>query len=382
MTSRTTQHPSALDAGAPTFPFGKLSPVEFETLVCFLLQHELRHRNLHRFTDAAQMPGVGDRGRDIALLRDGVVCGAVQCKKHKSRFTKRMLIKELVKFSMHALIDESLIPNRNDFTYHFYLAGELTEPAALLVHGYSIGIEAEIENGAIAHAVASLMGEHEALRSFLDAHDLTEVVAVLRGLEIGVTAHGDLARRLQDAPSLIATFFRVQRVIDYAGAEALLRRALTDDRSGQMSAEKEAMEPRVVVESEKPQSKSPGLVARTYLRIQRGMARPTPGRCFATIGYGLLRALSSSLNIASISLSGIFFIAMMNGAMVFGIFGFIFLIPLATFSVFMGVSCRDHRRALRRHSRMPSPTAIATIDWGVPSALVISTTLACVIRLA
>lgn len=391
MTSRREQNPTALDSGVQAFPFGELSPFDFEVLVRFLLQHELQHQNLHRFTSVAQMPGVGDRGRDFTLFRDGVICGAVQCKKLKARFTKRMLIRELVKFSMHALLDPSLIPDRDDFTYHFYLAGELTESATLLVHGYPIGIDAEIENGSIAQAVGAHIGDHQAFRHFLDAYDVNEVAALLRGLSVSVFTQCELARRLQDAPHLISTFFRVQTVIDYAGAQVLLRQALTDCGFGQMSAEsrggsrahseREDLEPRVVVVSESIRAKPLGLIARACLRLRRGIARPTPGPCLATIGYGLLRALSCSVNIAALSLSAIFFIAMMNGAMRFGICGMIFLIPLATFAVFMGVSCRDHRRELRRHSRMPSPAAIATIDWGVPSALVIATTLACVICL-
>lgn len=393
MTSPRAQAPTALASGVLRFPFGELSHPDFETLVRFLLEHELQQQDHgHRFTNVAQMPGVGDRGRDIILYRDDAVCGVVQCKRNKSRFTKRMLIKELVGFSMHALMDSSLIPNRHDFSYHLYVAGELSETAALLVHGYPAGIEAEIAGGAIAGAVTAHMRDYKTFRNFRDSYDLSDVSDVLRRLSVSVSTGCDLARRLHNAPDLISKVFRVQTVIDHSGAEVLLRQALTDFGLRQMNAadgggsrkhiEKVKLDPGVVSSGSENQKKSLGFFAETCQRVHRGLKRPTPGPCSATIGYGLLRALASSLDIAAVSLSGIFFFAMMSGAMLFGIFGMIYLIPLAAFGVFIRVACRDHRRELRRHSRMPSPAAIATIDWGVPSALVIATTLACVICLA
>jgi len=220
--------PTAIESGVTLYPFSDLDDRAFERLCYLLLKEESAPGKICPFSSIALMQGVGERGRDIALYRNGKSCGVIQCKKFAERYTRPALIREIVKFLMYGLCDSKLLPDVDNFEYHIYISSDLTGPAIVLCLGFKAEIEEEIANSAVNGFVKSLMEEYESLAGFGQSHQVAEVDALLRRISVSYTSGLDLSRRLQAVPKLIPMFFNVKPIIDLESADKIIREALKD----------------------------------------------------------------------------------------------------------------------------------------------------------
>ena len=109
--------PNAYQAGYKTLPFNDLSDRDFEILIYQLIRERIKNSHEIRFDDIALMQGVGEQGRDCCLYKDGQVAGVAQCKKYKERLTKPSVIKEILKFLMYSIVDNTIFPDDISVSY-------------------------------------------------------------------------------------------------------------------------------------------------------------------------------------------------------------------------------------------------------------------------
>ena len=76
-------HPRPADPGGPLLPFDYLGPRTLEILAYRLLSAE------RTGADVVLMQGVGERGRDLLVLRGGSLEAIVQCKNYRDRLNAR-----------------------------------------------------------------------------------------------------------------------------------------------------------------------------------------------------------------------------------------------------------------------------------------------------
>jgi len=119
------------------FPYHDLQPRDFERLVYCLFRKEILHNFNQDFNDIQLMQGVGERGRDSLLLKNGESVGLIQCKRYKNNIDVSEVGKEIIKFFLYYTQDNNLIPNINNFTYIFAVSYGFSEKALNLINSLS-----------------------------------------------------------------------------------------------------------------------------------------------------------------------------------------------------------------------------------------------------
>jgi len=208
---------SIADAGKPLafqlqegFPYDRLTDRQFECLLRDLADIQRNKSSLFgKYTSALLMQGVGERGRDCALVRDGIMVGAIQCKKYQGRVTKPSVAREVIKFCLHALMDSSLIPNPNDFTYTFVAAQGFSEPALILLTNFKSIVS---EPNYPAWRQESL-DEYKAFKEF-KIDQLHALDALLSSITVSSLDANSLNTLIQGEGAIVSKYFSVRTVID------------------------------------------------------------------------------------------------------------------------------------------------------------------------
>ena len=117
-------HPRPADPGGPLLPFDYLGPRTLEILAYRLLSAE------RTGADVVLMQGVGERGRDLLVLRGGSLEAIVQCKNYRDRLNARQVREEPVKVALHAYLEPSILPAKT--AYELWVPGGLSEDAERL----------------------------------------------------------------------------------------------------------------------------------------------------------------------------------------------------------------------------------------------------------
>jgi hypothetical protein len=220
--------PTVIDSGFDPLPISALGDRDFEFLAYSLVKAEIDAGTHTGFTSVALMQGVGERGRDCVLYRDSRVAGLIQCKKYTSRINKTQILKELLKFSLFALLDSSICPHPDQFTYHFYVSSDLTEPAINLIGTYQEQIKNEIASGTINKHMADVAEEYESFTPFRDNLPIDKVNNLLQKFVVNVSTGLDLTQRLYAQPEILKNFFSVKVMASHENLKQVLRETLSD----------------------------------------------------------------------------------------------------------------------------------------------------------
>lgn len=219
--------PPVLDAQFTNLPFNQLGDREFEILVYSLLNEEIKQNKHPYFTKIALMQGVGERGRDCTLYDSQGVCGLIQCKKYSGRLTKPLILKELIKFALYSILDDSILPNINNFKYFFYVSNDFSEPSIDLLYKNQIILD-DIKNGTIEKYIIQVVEEYESFRPLKDNPPYENVYNILKNLNISGVNGVELSNRIQMIPKILQNFFNIKVVIDLDNADTLFRKVLDD----------------------------------------------------------------------------------------------------------------------------------------------------------
>ncbi len=219
--------PPVLDAHFTNLPFNQLGDREFEILVYSLLNEEIKQNKHPNFTKIALMQGVGERGRDCILYDSQGVCGLIQCKKYSGRLTKPQILKELIKFALYSILDDSILPNINNFNYFFYVSNDFAEPCIDLLYKNQIILD-DIKNGTIEKFIIQVVEEYETFRPLRDNPPYDSIYNILKNLKISGVNGVELSNRIQMLPKILQNFFNIKLVVDLGNADILFRKALDD----------------------------------------------------------------------------------------------------------------------------------------------------------
>ncbi|RMW09888.1 hypothetical protein ALP03_00051 [Pseudomonas amygdali pv. tabaci] len=220
--------PTATDASFQSLPLSMLSDREFETLCYKLVKREIESGLFTTSNKIALMQGVGERGRDCTLYLDSISNGVIQCKKYAARLTLPQILKELIKLLLHSILDESIIPDPESFTYYIYSSNDCTEQALKLIYGFSNEIGTHIKNGTIEKYAKDVSEDYEAFIAFRSVMPMDEINKLLRSISLQFSNLSDLSGRVSKHTDLLQEFFKIRTVIDNSEADRIVRKALAD----------------------------------------------------------------------------------------------------------------------------------------------------------
>ena len=220
--------PLTIESGITTFPFSDLSDREFELLSYLLIKGKIESNTFENHTDIALMQGVAERGRDCVLYQNGEVSGLIQCKKYQGRLTKPQILKELIKFSLFAIIDPTILPNREKFEYFLFVSYDLSEPASALIKSFKINIEQEISTNTFNNYIDEVINEYESFSSFTSNPPILEINDILGKIHVKYFNSTDLSFELNTNIKLAQIFFKIMSVIDMKSTNDIVRKALDD----------------------------------------------------------------------------------------------------------------------------------------------------------
>lgn len=213
-----TRHPVVSFNGK--YPLHELSPRKFEELVYTLLSRKGRdglEQQLPIITEVELMQGVGERGRDISLYEGQIVVGLIQCK-HSTRSTHRLdktqIVKEILKFFLHAYADKKLIPDPERFRYVLATNIDLSEPAKEFLLNVSSELrseelETESKLTEIIESTKKLQGLQVDKQLLTWLVQQTDKVTFSR--LVGIDINAQISRHESE---IIPNYFAVKKVID------------------------------------------------------------------------------------------------------------------------------------------------------------------------
>lgn len=217
-----------IDSVMTTYPLSELSDREFELLVYSLVKNEIDDGLFGDVKSIVLMKGVAERGRDCVLYDGESVCGVIQCKKYNSRISKPTIIKELIKFLLFSIQDETILPNIEKFRYYFYVSNDLSEPASSLIYDTKKEVNEEITNGNIEKYVTDVIDEYASFASFKSNKPIEAIADKLLKIDLAFSNSIDITKTLTKYPDVVRTFFNVKSVIDLESSEKIIRNALDD----------------------------------------------------------------------------------------------------------------------------------------------------------
>lgn len=220
--------PLTIESGIALLPFSELGDREFELLSYLLVQEEINDSKHANIDSISLMQGVSERGRDCVLYNQGKVAGLIQCKKYTGRLTKPQALREIIKFLLFATLDESLLPDPDNFEYKLYVSSDLTEPAITLIKGYSTKIPEEIRSGTIDQYIKEIAHEYESFSTYKENTPSEAIKSLLTKIKVSYSNATELSGRIYSNDKLLSLFFNVKTIVDLEGADNLIRNALDD----------------------------------------------------------------------------------------------------------------------------------------------------------
>jgi hypothetical protein len=193
------------------FPYRSISnPRRFEELLYTIYRSKIDAGELD-FDDVSLMSGVGEQGRDVMLFRDGKAQGVIQCKKYDRNYGLEEFGREITKLVLYSLLDDRIIPDRNNFTYHIAVAKDFVAGCRELIDDFNTKI---LEHSELAEWIQYNL-KTPSLQSLSQQNDcLSEVKDVFSKITVKKIVPQDLDLELAGRPELQKLFFAVRTVTD------------------------------------------------------------------------------------------------------------------------------------------------------------------------
>lgn len=207
------------------YPYNSIaSDRRFEELVYSIHKKKVENEKTWKelYDDIALMQGVGEKGRDCVLYKDGIIKGLIQCKKYENRISKPDCLKEILKFVLYSFFDPLVLPDPNHFTYYFVVSEGFSGPAADYLDKFNDEIikEPELENW-----FNELKSKYNASLGSLDYKTIyADLLKKLAAIKVRKVVPQDLDIELS-APycqSIIPIFFEVRTVTDNSRIDQLI----------------------------------------------------------------------------------------------------------------------------------------------------------------
>ncbi len=167
------------------------------------------------------MQGVGESGRDCVLYKNSIANGTIQCKKYNARISRPECATEIIKFVLFSMLDKTLLPNLNDFTYYFVASADFSGPASTLLDDFAKNILAETD---LQKWTEEVIKQYKAFTGLVYTNIETALKKTLGSLKVERIIPRDLDIELNQAyaKEIITLFFEVRTVMDSRTVDQLL----------------------------------------------------------------------------------------------------------------------------------------------------------------
>lgn len=201
------------------FPYHDLQPRDFERLVYSLFRKEILNNRIEGCDEIQLMQGVGERGRDCLLLKEGEPVGVIQCKRYKGNIDVSEVGKEITKFILHYTQDRSLISDINNFTYKLVVSSGFSEKALNFLNSLSTNTynKDDIEGWA-----KDIINKTVALKTVVFNEIKDTLFNCLNKIRFKKLIPDDLNLLLENYFEVKGMFFEIRSIIDVENFEKLL----------------------------------------------------------------------------------------------------------------------------------------------------------------
>lgn len=205
-----------------SYPLEYLGAREFELLAYFLFKKEIE-QGMHKevFDTVRLMKGGSDKGRDLLLQNENKNVGIIQCKRYKELIQLPQLAREIIKFVLHAIQEDSLISEPSDFRYYFVALAGFNERAQSLLTDFNNAI---IKESKLKDWVEEVIEENKSIKinQFEDIE--TDLKKILSKITVEPITGEDLDLKLKNNRNIVSIFFEVEKV----ASEDMLRRVFDE----------------------------------------------------------------------------------------------------------------------------------------------------------
>lgn len=200
----------------PELPLLNLHDRQFEQLAYFLLEAEARSSEARHDRTILLREGA-DRARDLLLYRERQLVGIVQCKRKSAKVGRPEVIREILRYCLHAVRDAELAP-KGAASYEMWTAAEITADGASFLEDENVS---RVALAALTHdAVDSARGKHVGLKKPSNAEkaaaEADAVLDLAQRLTLKHVGPHEICRRLSANREVRRSFFRVPGEFDMA----------------------------------------------------------------------------------------------------------------------------------------------------------------------
>jgi hypothetical protein len=209
-----------------SLPFNSLNDRAFEILLYQVFKDKIERdeNNIRdKFTSVDLMQGVGEKGRDCILTKNGKNVGAIQCKKVATNIARPQFVKELLKFLLFSIKDTSLITSHKEFTYYFSVSTGLAGTTKELIRDFNTMIFKEKDLELWTNVVIS---QYEQLKGMTYKSVKPKLTELLEFVKIERILPQDIELWLSSIPTVSALFFEVKTVTDNSLIEKIEQKYL------------------------------------------------------------------------------------------------------------------------------------------------------------
>jgi len=197
-----------------SLPFNSLNDRAFEILLYQIFKDKIERdeNNIReKFNSVDLMQGVGEKGRDCILTRNGKNVGVIQCKKVASNIAKPQFVKEILKFLLFAIKDRTLIHSSMEFTYYFSVSTGLAGTTKELIRDFNSFIFEEKE---LKTWTNNVIKEYEQFKGMSYSAVKPKLTELLTSIKVERILPQDIELWLTSIPMVSALFFEIKTVTD------------------------------------------------------------------------------------------------------------------------------------------------------------------------
>lgn len=204
----------AFDCGQ--LPFERMGDAHFELLLADLYTARAEEGKEDWFEKAYRLNDGADQGRDVILLQDSEPVGVIQCKRYNGTVYLKMIVQEICKFFLYAVIKPQIAPlPGNVFRYHLAVSdraqGELLEFMKGKGRQRFDDLRELFEEKAFAARKASVtLREHPKLKDLTRTQLCDVIWERIDDLHTDILKKDSLSRMLLDYPKIKSTYFRLE----------------------------------------------------------------------------------------------------------------------------------------------------------------------------
>jgi len=165
-----------------------------------------------RFDDVILMQGVGEKGMDCVLFKKSKIASIIQCKKYKANLSEKLILSEIIKFSLHVLVNPTAFELGNNFTYFLATTTGYTGKSNLLPNSLNSGAFTKEYN--LKLMTNEVVNKYKEFKN-IDFEEIEKkLIHTIKSFKYVFIRPVDFDLWINDFPNLIETFFEVRKVTD------------------------------------------------------------------------------------------------------------------------------------------------------------------------